>query len=133
MHANDLDLIQSYDRRWFRVSVSSDAIFFNQDLFSYELLRPEPDRWELKLYFEQLDSDLGNIPKTFFVCQLGTEKRFQYLKSVEEGQPSLDIFSEPRREMRKIIDPMTQPCGLRKLVREIQGDLQIVCLPYNPM
>ena len=95
--------------------------------------RPEPDRWELKLYFEQLDSDLGNIPKTVFVCQLGTEKRFQYLKSVEEGQPSLDIFSEPRREMRKIIDPMTQPCGLRKLVREIQGDLQIVCLPYNPI
>ena len=133
MQANDLDLIQSHDRRWFRVSVSSNAIFFNQDLFSYELLRPEPDRWELKLYFEQLDSDLGNIPKTVFVCQLGTEKRFQYLKSVEEGQPSLDIFSEPRREMRKIIDPMTQPCGLRKLVREIQGDLQIVCLPYNPM
>jgi len=131
LNESGLDLVETHDRNWFRISVSLENIFFHQDFFCYELGKPEPDQWELKLHVEQLNSILGNIPKTVFVCQIATEKRYQYLKSVEDGCPSEEIFSEPKREMRKVIDPMTQPCGLRKLVREVQGEIQMVCMQYS--
>ena len=131
MNESGLNLVETHDRNWFRISVSSENIFFHQDFFSYELWKPEPDQWELKLHVEQLNSIIGNIPKTVFVCQISTEKRYQYLKSVEDGCPSEEIFSEPKREMRKVIDPMTQSCGLRKLVREVQGEIQMVCMQYS--
>ena len=98
-------------------------------MFDYELKVPEPEQWELILYVEQLNTPLGNIPESVFKCQLGTENRYKYLKSVENYEPSLDIFSEPKRELRKTIDPLTQPYGLRKLVREVSGEMQIVCIP----
>ena len=129
MKDEGLDLIQSHNRHWFRASMAPQDIFFHPEFFQYELLMPEPDRWELNLHVAATDSPLGNIPESRFVCQLGSEKRYQYLKSVEEGHPSLDIFSEPKRELRKVIDPLTQPWGLRKLVREVKGKLQMVSNP----
>ena len=125
------DILESHDRDWFRISMNPEDIFFNSELFDYELKVPEPKQWELILYVEQLNTPLGNIPESVFKCQLGTENRYKYLKSVENFEPSLDIFSEPKRELRKTIDPLTQPYGLRKLVREVQGELQMVCIPHD--
>jgi len=129
MKDEGLDLIQSHNRHWFRASMAPQDIFFHPEFFRYELLMPEPDRWELNLHVAATDSPLGRIPESRFVCRLGSGKRYQYLKSVEEGHPSLDIFSEPKRELRKVIDPLTQPWGLRKLVREVKGKLQMVSNP----
>ena len=67
------DLLESHDRNWFRISMNPEDIFFNSELFDYELKVPEPKQWELILYVEQLNTPLGNIPESVFKCQLGTE------------------------------------------------------------
>ena len=86
-----LDFMESYDRKWFRISISKENIFFNRYFFRYKLVWPEEERWELKLFVDQLDTPIGNIPSTEFTCAIESEKRYQYLKAVAEGKPIEDI------------------------------------------
>ncbi len=121
-----LPLLESHNRTWFRVSLDPEKIFFHDDLFTFELLKPVPDRWELALYAGPLETPIGFIREFRFACQL-TEKRYRFLKSVADGAPSGDIFSEPSRELRKTVDPFTQGCGMRKLVRTVDKDYHMFC------
>jgi len=69
------------------------------------------------------------IPETRFDVPLVSPTLFKYLKSVEKVEEDPDLYDDPLRFMRTSLDPHTRSCGLRKFVRSVGGELQILCDP----
>ena len=122
----ELPLIESYDRNWFRLSVSRENLFFNGEFFYFALRRPIEDTWEIQLFTEILDSPLGKLPETVFSFPLVSEKMYNYLRSLEEGLEDEDIYSDQDNMMRNHLDPLVRKAGLRKLVRTSSGSREII-------
>mgnify|MGYP001976329229 FL=1 len=122
----ELPLIESYDRNWFRLSVSRENLFFNGEFFYFALRRPIEDTWEIQLFTEILDSPLGKLPETVFSFPLVSEKMYKYLRSLEEGLEDEDIYSDQDNMMRNHLDPLVRKAGLRKLVRTSSGSREII-------
>ena len=132
LNDSELPLIESYDRNWFRLSVSRENLFFYGEFFTYNLRKPRPDGWELQLFTEVRNSKLGQLPKIVFSYPLHAENMYLYLKSVENGEEDEEIYSDQNNMMRNHLDPLCKQAGLRKLVRTSGGLREIICLPNNP-
>ena len=126
LNSCELPLIESYDRNWFRLSVSRENLFFNGEFFYFALRRPIEDTWEIQLFTEILDSPLGKLPETVFSFPLVSEKMYNYLRSLEEGLEDEDIYSDQDNMMRNHLDPLVRKAGLRKLVRTSSGSREII-------
>ncbi len=122
----ELPLIESYDRNWFRLSVSRENLFFNGEFFYFALRRPIEDTWEIQLFTEILDSPLGKLPETVFSFPLISENMYKYLRSLEEGLEDEDIYNDQDNMMRNHLDPLVRKAGLRKLVRTSSGSREII-------
>ena len=132
LNDSELPLIESYDRNWFRLSVPRENLFFNGEFFTYNLIKPRPDRWDLQLFTEVRDSKMGKLPKIVFTYPLHAENMYLYLKSVENGEEDEEIYSDQNNMMRNHLDPLCKQAGLRKLVRTSSGSREIICSPNNP-
>jgi 8-oxo-dGTP pyrophosphatase MutT (NUDIX family) len=126
LNSCELPLIESYDRNWFRLSVSRENLFFNGEFFYFALRRPIEDTWEIQLFTEILDSPLGKLPETVFSFPLVSENMYKYLRSLEEGLEDEDIYNDQDNMMRKHLDPLVRQAGLRKLVRTSSGSREII-------
>ena len=126
LNSCELPLIESYDRNWFRLSVSRENLFFNGEFFYFALRRPIEDTWEIQLFTEILDSPLGKLPETVFSFPLVSENMYKYLRSLEEGLEDEEIYSDQDNMMRNHLDPLVRKAGLRKLVRTSSGSREII-------
>ena len=122
-------ILESHNRDWFRVSLKPEHLFFREEFFQYKLVKPVPDRWELWLFVQEWPTPLGVIPEIRFDVPLVSPTLFKYLKSVEKVEEDPDLYDDPLRFMRTSLDPHTRSYGLRKFVRSVGGELQILCDP----
>ena len=127
LNSSEYKLLESYDRHWFRFSVDPMCIYFNEQYFSYKLVIPSVDQYELRLQFDPIKTEIGNIPEHTKICQLKSKRRYLYLKSLND--PNIDAEIVEMREIRNFLDPQTRDFGLRKFIREEEKIQRIVCSP----
>ncbi|MBI5659571.1 MAG: hypothetical protein HZC43_08495 [Nitrosomonadales bacterium] len=114
-----LNLIESRDQIYFRLSATPNIIFLDESRFRYSCGAADSaknkDCW-FRLRLEQKDTPFG--------CVAGVDRRFtitrnalRIIESIENRSDSDALCSDVQKTIRDQIDARTKPLGLRKFVR----------------
>ena len=119
--ASGLQLIESRDQVYFRLSASPNIIFFDSEEYSYEYGAAEASQngW-FRLHVKSMETPIGltdRIDRQFST----TRNTLRIIKSIEVGQdPDADYkvkSGDVQKSIRDQIDANTKPLGLRKFLR----------------
>lgn len=116
-----LNLIESRDQVYFRLSASPNIVFFDSDGYSFEYGATEAGHagW-FRLHIESMETPVGvtdRIDQQFSI----TRNTMRIIENIEAGHdPDADYkvkSGDVQKSIRDQIDANTKPLGLRKFVR----------------
>lgn len=101
-------------------------MFFNAQLFGWELQKPEPDVWELHIKIAEQKIPLGVIPEQSHEGEI-SERIYRVIKEINNDSLITEM-GDLQKSIREAIDnKMTKALGLRKFIREESSFYSISC------
>ena len=125
LHNANCAIIEGYNQKYYRIALPTNYIYFDNQFFSYQIVKTPDRKTEVIITRDSIETPFLSLESSFVSKELSNSLKIALNEMANGREVELDDRPTLEKNLRRIA-PVCQEMGLRRLVRSIGGNPQIV-------